>query len=122
MPIMAALFSHVTLMQIFLQKGWLNPLFGYVFISTARHSAISFLLAEYLRCDFNNHQAENYCLHFSSVEAALLIIMISFETMRLAPGVNTLYLLVVYGCQTASQHVVLIQNSVDVRSHCHGYL
>ncbi len=48
MPIMAALFSHVTLMQIFLQKGWLNPLFGYlfgyVFISTARHSAISFLL------------------------------------------------------------------------------
>ncbi len=44
MPIMAVLFSHVTLMQIFLQKGWLNPLFGHIFISTARHSAISFLL------------------------------------------------------------------------------
>lgn len=30
MPIMAALFSHVTPMQIFLQKVWLNPLFAYL--------------------------------------------------------------------------------------------
>lgn len=30
LPIMAALFSHVTPMQIFLQKGWLNPLFAYL--------------------------------------------------------------------------------------------
>lgn len=38
--------------------------------------------AEYLWHDFNNHQAENYCLLFSSVELPLLIIMISLETAR----------------------------------------
>lgn len=93
MSIMAALFNHVTPMQIFLQKGWLNSLFAYLGgMSTVLHvnsERFCYIIytAEYLCHDFNNLQAENYCLHFSSCEVALLIIMI---ILRLSPSVNTL--------------------------------
>lgn len=79
MPIMAALFNHVTLKCISSYNGIVKFI---VYTLGQQQEILLLYTAEYLWHDFNNHQAENYCLLFSSVELALLIIMISLETAR----------------------------------------